>query len=291
MSFFTTKQGKFRNEILAISLASTLVCLTVLIFFFSFVEVAYLLKLAFWFLFAISLFHLIFSSYNNLRAVHIKAIDFPYLAIVAAGIFVLTIHSSEQREAYLDKYNDFFLRQIERSHIEQLRPALRAYKQSACVNAEDIPLLGLHCKFAEEVDKIVSESTPLSDRLEILSRVEVLFQRISAEEGRRISGAFEILAQLEGKTPSEQKELRDKYDEFRRATTLGTYEQVLAHFKIIARDIRARVDEARRTRVDDGILRLLFELGYTAVWPFVFLLALALRLTKVTMEVLAWGRP
>jgi hypothetical protein len=223
--------------------------------------------------------------------VHVRLIDFPYLLIVAIGIFILTVHSSEQREAYLDKYNDFFLRQIERQHIEQLWPALKTYKQFACINAEEIVLLKLHCAFAGEVEKIASDSTPISERIEILSRVRVLFQRISQEDDKRFSGAFDILVQMEGKSPSDQKALREKYAEFSRVNTFGTYEQVKTHFNIIERDIRARAEEAQRTRAEDGILRILFVVGYTAIWPFVFLFALALRLTKVTMEVLAWGQP
>jgi hypothetical protein len=249
-------------------------------------KAGYATRLAIWFLFSLCAFHAIFSSFRRLTPYHTKLIDYPYLGAAALGLILATIHYAEQREAYLDQYNDLHFQYVERQHRDRLRLHLESYKKDVCERKSVSRLLALHCQFAGEVDRFASSDSSSERRGESASSIEAMVNAISQGENDRRSEIFEIFRALE-RSP-DHEELAERLRHLRQSIAPSTYDQVVVSFKIVYEDVRRRAAELPARIRDRTFLDVALAIGVTALWPFIIVLALALRITKVTIEVRGW---
>lgn len=262
------------------------VSLVCLVFLF---DANYPIKLILWLVFSLSIFHWLFARWRGLTANQVKLIDYPYLGAAALGLLIAAVHYSDQREIYIAQYNELHFQYLERQHRERLRPHLNGYKKEACEKREEGSLLALHCQFANELEHFLSAEASAERAVENSNGIEAMLVLIAEAEKKRKSSIFDTFRQFEEASGGNHKQLGERLDSLRRQAPPNTYEQLVTSFQIVSSDVRRRAGELTRKPRDRTFFDVMLAIGFTALWPFIVLLALALRLTKVTIETRGWS--
>ena len=218
---------------------------------------SFMFSLIFSFFAWLFLFHAIFGFANLLSAAQARAIDYVYLGVAAAGVFVLALNYEGRRQDY------DFSEKREQLHNKFLSASGDVGLQLARIDSavcgrssREKPLFPFHCKLIEKLDWENLKIGSVPDEGKI-SLEEFMRQFLPAPVGQedafeRAQRNFSIL-----------KEAREK--EFAAADDLRFHES------------RAKTDRDVRDE-SHGLF----------TWPFILAFAFALRLTRTTIDVFDW---
>lgn len=219
--------------------------------------ITYLALAFFWFL---SSFHSNYAMMSNLSQRAVRRIDYWYLGAGTIGLFLFAFQYSTQRDTTLSRV---YIK-VHQAGEAPLRTEVD--KQFAYLNeflCEKFPRAKAPC---EAIKKIAPDLKPSMTPAEI-----TVFQERFSKEVTLAYGRLFRLDQLD--------------------SIQGLFSSFSA-LQVRMDDWRKYLEEAPKFQANprDEDTELLFGLGQWFVWPFLFAYALALRITKVTIDVFEWAK-
>lgn len=220
------------------------------------------------FLFFLCVFHAGYAYAQRLTQRQVRKIDYWYLAAAAIGMILFALNYTEQREAYLGKASVFAFRAREAKLVQETREKLDLYIEASCgeiVTQASKAQCGIAKGFTERF-KAGMTTAELSD-------VERSFRQ------QLIKTYSAIERQYKATYPNEPDPHR-------------AYFMQAARFEVALEELRdavAAAPNATKTKTIDEEAEVLLGLGQTIAWPFLLAFALALRISKVTVDVFGWA--
>lgn len=245
-----------RTIIVRISFVGAVVSLLAMIVAFS-LPTSFLLRLALWFAFFLFGFHWYFGSMRALSVTRVRIIDYVYLGVAALGVFVLALNYSEKRDAYSSAQDlERFASDLSAARLEVSHTAI-ALEAEAC-RPFLVNLLPMYCEPAKQLKSDLQNDPSM--------------EQIDAAVGKYLEVA-------KPPSPTDNEKVL-AYGALNRLTDMLTSLQrsVKLHTLFI---------ELQQPLPPDP---LDYPYGLFT-WPFILVLALALRITKTTIEVLEWTSP
>jgi hypothetical protein len=227
-------------------------------------EAGFITYLALAFLFFLSSSHANYAMMPNLTQRTVRRIDYWYLGAGTIGLFLFAIQYSTQRDTTLSRVYV----KVHQAGEAPLR---------ADVDKQFAYLTGFLC------DTVAREAQRSKAPCEAIKRLAPGLKPSMTPE--------EIVAFQERFS----KEVTLAYGRLFRVDQLETIPHLFSSFSVL----EIRVDEWRKhlegapkfqVNPRDEDTELLFGLGQWIVWPFLFAYALALRITKVTIDVFEWAK-
>jgi hypothetical protein len=243
-----------------------------LAFYFSFEqEFDYAVKLVIWFVFWLSVFHAYYAFKRALTMRSARQIDYWYLGIAGIGVVFFAISYSEQRVDYLG--------QFERGRVE--------------TNAEDAAskvkyVVGQYLSIACDLADTQATTEEDCDRAQELFRASR--KPLTTEALAGLRSDFSKVYEAEKKKKPEHEKQGDGYRRYQLSYAMERVQQATEYaIETIKRNesMPAWQPPPRRER---DTFKVLLGLGQVVLWPFILALALALRITKVTIEVQRWAK-
>jgi hypothetical protein len=214
----------------------------------------YLNQLFFWFVFALSGLHFIYSFRRNLSPREVKSIDYFYLAAAAVGVFLLAATVVSQRSASDVEHARQARAESDAQTISELSSLLSLYEEVACRQRR---LMRKECLKTKNLRSAIAIGSPSG----VVNELQ-LFEQFLVSEDYTDNDTLNFRGGLiVAQTPRIKKALLQPF-----------------------------VPPAPRSRLLLGfdISNLSRGTGIAALWPFVLALAFAFRITKVTIEVFDW---
>lgn len=220
--------------------------------------ITYLALAFFWFL---SSFHSNYAMMPNLTQRAVRRIDYWYLGAGTIGLFLFAVQYSTQRDTTLSRVYIKVHQAGEgplRADVDKQFAYLNKFLCDTLVQRAKVP--------CEAIKRIAPDLKPSMTPEEIA----VFQERFS-------------------------KEVTLAYGRLFRVDQLDTIPHLFSSFSVL----QVRMDDWRKylegapkfeTKPRDEDTELLFGLGQWFVWPFLFAYALALRITKVTIDVFEWAK-
>jgi hypothetical protein len=231
-------------------------------------EPIYALTLSFWFFMWLSAFHAIYS--RGVTTAGMRKIDYWYLSAGALGVLFFAIQYSDQRDDYLKLAFKRYVQERAWTARADVANDHSSYKFFACRVLEAEAYAEPHCKKAGELGDQIGDP-------------------YEAKHGA-FESAFtdfeDFLSGREGLGDRENTTDRDKEELSRLVALLRL--RLASGLSIIREDERAPIPPATRAPRNLNLVEALLGVGQTLLWPFLIALALALRLTKVTIELKRW---
>jgi hypothetical protein len=229
------------------------------------------LSLAFcWFL---SLTHMHFAFAQNLTQRRVRKIDYWYLGSAAIGLLLFATAYSNQRESVLGRSKELMYRAGETSQLNDIRRLLKIHATEACSEL----ILSVARSTCGRVTEFFSLLKPGLSPREIAT-VEDTFRGILVSN----YSAVRDVVTKQRKTANESDGDYWKAPYYRSSLDVSV---ALTHWQEWAKE--AAKLKAQPSGIDEEV-EVLFGLGQMIVWPFLLAFALALRITKVTVDVFEW---
>jgi hypothetical protein len=230
------------------------------------------MSLMLWFAFFLSFFHFGFALRIGLTTTQVRILDYWYLGTAAVGLFFFAAAYQEQREIYTTRFNE--LNRIGR--IDSFEQGLRRYEEDAC---KTVPPTPDHC------DTVVKSLTLLNQEAVSAAVIAAIRDNLrtflgpeNMEEKMQVDIVEPNLRQGDPRPPVHRKIL-----EMHGRFVLLDAEELL-NWLTTRPEFKPKAIATNTYEWRDVALGF----GQTVIWPFILAAALALRLTKVTIEVLAW---
>ncbi|QQO30913.1 hypothetical protein JJC00_19775 [Bradyrhizobium diazoefficiens] len=237
--------------------------LPVALFFAYRAEVGFVTELALAFLWFLLASHAHYASEPNLSQRKVRRIDYWYLGAATIGLFLFAVGYTGQRDLTLSRMSV-------KVHQEGEAPFRSDVEKSAAYLSEF--LCGSIAKFSaqpcEGIKRIAAEIRP----------------NLSAEQIDALEGRFRNEVTLPYGGLFTLEKLREKPSIF---SSLSVFEIRLESWRDYMKG--APKFEATAKGLNEEA-EIMLGLGQWVVWPFVLAYALALRITKVTIDVFEWAR-
>jgi hypothetical protein len=217
----------------------------------------YVTKLTLWFVLCLFGFHWFFGGATKLTVTGVRLIDYVYLGVAASGVLVLAVGYESRRDAYFSAvFRDDVMRDSVQARKDLNETAI-SIETEAC-KATIVKLFPDHCDAAKSLR-------------------DTLSRELTEEE---LEAAVMRYAQI-AKAPSPMDEEKSL-----------AYRQLENHTLYL-------VTRARGMKLDKLFVELQEPLPPDPrvnafalfTWPFILAFALALRMTRTTIEVLDWTAP
>lgn len=199
---------------------------------------------------------------DNLTQRKVRRMDYWYLGAATIGLFLAAFGYSTQREATITKFNEKLYEAGEPSIIATVNEGIGTLSKFLCV---DVVRAKEACA---GLKKVVPEIRPGRSSAEIASVLEEFEQKVTIPYVR-IFPTDELSKNPNLLLPvvSAQIKIEDwkKYAE------------------------QAPKVDGVRSKIDDET-EIMLEVGQWVIWPFLLAYALALRITKVTIDVFEWAK-
>lgn len=242
-----------------------------------------------WFLFLLFVFHFIFFFCVEITQTLVKSIDYPYLLIGAFAIFLAFAGGEEERHRYISALNEIRAPSTKvglQWLIQGARDTFCSYKGNYVPQN--------FCSWTDPITQFFSqEYTPERLKQQIVEAQRSAVQ--SQVNDLQNMAIFLIVnfaqAFLMGHNfPQSIVDLSKPTTIF--ATANATYPLIIASMGKIYDGSSAKPTNTEGVPEFYSIAaleRVTVGLGKVLVWPFILAIALALRLTKVTADVLGWA--
>lgn len=226
----------------------------------------FILKVIVWFFLCVAICHWIFASSRSLDVTTVRKIDYLYLGVAAAGILVLSSQYTEQRAQLAAQLEVRSAELDESRELRRLRVTLGVYVSSAC-GRMGTPRSVEHCELARQIDELLDTRYTTAQLDNVITRLVRL----------KLSPIVPSipLAPFELNSPSLHEEAG--------ARLLWSLQDIVRIRQGVSTD-KGPAKEATPSQV-----QRVTQVGQLILWPFILALAFALRITKVTVEVLEWG--
>lgn len=222
--------------------------------------ITYLALTFFWFL---SWSHANFAFAQNLTQRRVRTIDYWYLGAAAVGLFLFAVGYEDQRETALTRIQMKMHQSGELPVIEDVKKSFADLENRMCdpsiTSKATAPCVNIK-KLAVDAHPGLSpkEITVLKDRLS--DEVNMPYGRLFSPEQLSKGNIFMPAAVLSVRLDDWHRYMEDA----------------------------PKADTRLKPADDDSAL--MFGLGQWVLWPFLLALALALRITKVTVDVFEWAK-
>jgi len=232
-------------------------------------ELDYAIKLVLWFVFCLAVFHCYYAFKRALTMRNARKIDYWYLSIAAVGVLFFSISYSDQRVDYLGQFEKRKVESSAETGVVNLRRVVAQYLNIACNLSS--PTSEAECDSAQDVFK--SSRRPFTT--ELMEKFRLDFSKFYETERERGAG------------------IQKRVNEFSRRALLDVMGRV--QFSIDDAGERMRLNDATPVwqmpaKQGPDRYKILMGLGQVVLWPSILALALALRITKVTIEVKRWAQ-
>jgi hypothetical protein len=219
-----------------------------------------LLVLAFFFLLCGDRYHYAFTK--NLTQRRVRRMDYWYLGAVTIGLFLAALAYSGQRQVTISKFSKKFYAIAEGAYISDLNESMAALSQFLCVETKNAK------EACAGLKKVVAEIQGGRTPAQIAS-IDDDFKNKVIVPSAHLFPSGEISKNPELFKPIVSVEIGfDNWKSF-----AGEAPKPL--------DPRFQIGEE---------MEIMFQVGQWVVWPFFLALALALRITKVTIDVFEWAK-
>jgi len=218
-----------------------------------------LLSLAFFFFLCGE--HSRYAFTENLSQRKVRRIDYWYLSAATIGLFIAAFSYSTQREATIAKFNQKLYEAGEPSNIAAVKEGIGSLSKFLCA---DLTKAKEACA---GLKKIASEIRPGRSPAEIVAILGELQKNVTLPYAR-IFAAGELSKNPDVLSPVIS--LQIKIEDWERYT-----------------ELTPKAGEGR-SKLDDET-EIMLEFGQWVIWPFLLAYALALRITKVTIDVFGWA--
>jgi hypothetical protein len=232
------------------------------LFFAAYFKTGFITYLILAFLMFLSTTHSNYALAQNLTQRKVRRIDYWYVGAATFGLLLFAAGYSNQREVVVTRMFVLTHQAGEEPVREKVASSLTTLSKFLCnteiVRASATPCDGLK-KFSEEIKPLLSadQIKGLSDKFK--KEVTLPYGQIfSLEELKTIPSLFSPLSIVQIRL--------DDWVEYMRSAP--------------PQIVSPRDEEAE----------ILFGLGQLVIWPFVLAYALALRITKVTVDVFEWAK-
>jgi len=234
-------------------------------------EADYAIKLSVWFVFWLSMFHCYYAV-KQVTTREARKIDYWYLSIAAIGVLFFAIGYSDQRLDYLGQFERGMVESNADGAVSHVKYVAGEYLNIACNLSDSQATTEADCDRAQEMFR--SSRKPLT--ASTMAQLGVDFSKVyEAEKEKGVVG------------------YQKRVDGFSRDELLRTMGRVQSAIE----------DAVERMKRNDSMpawqpppkqgrdtYKVLLGLGQVVLWPFILALALALRITKVTIEVERWAK-
>lgn len=243
-----------------------------------------------WFTFLICIFHFIFFYCTSIDNYHVKLVDYPYLLIVAFGIFLAALASSQERYVYTSAIDEI----AAPSTPAGLKSFIDAAANQLC--AERGEYVPRHfCEWSTRVVKFLNNG---------YTNEQLSSYILGIEKTRDEQFLYDYIDMLifYASNPTSATEMfylsmwplsRSFSSRIGKQPIIVHGESVGAYFLII-RSMQKIYENRSNTQLQKisttaDLESFAIGFGKVVVWPFVLAIALALRITKVTADVLGWA--
>jgi hypothetical protein len=270
-----------------------------------------------WFLCLTGLFHYKYFSSTDVRQVHIRAIDYPYIGFAVVGFFLL-LWGQQDRDLYWEKTSQAvsnfyyaissftFEPNVPQTPKRPVAPAIWVPSTENDLRLYVEDLRAYHCEEVDEERKALGQEfcSLISDvitfldtgnRYEIWAKVLDGFNSFADENG--LTEYLPSLSSLQKPTPiggvpsfSPQYHKRYWYKLRLNRETRAILESL---DRLTPRHVRLVGGEWMRPEEDGNksFFQVVGAIFKFVLWPFILAVSLGLRLTKVTADVTGWAKP
>lgn len=225
-------------------------------------EAGFIVHLGLTFFLCLSGEHYKYAFIENLSQRKVRRMDYWYLSAATIGLFLAAFGYSTQRDTTIARFNEKMYEAGEPSVIATLNESMDSLSKFLCV---DFPRAKELCA---GLKKVASEIRPGRSPAEITSILEVLEQKVTMPYIRLF--------------PSDEFSKNRNF-----LVPVITVQIKIEDWKTYAE--QAPKVDGIRSKIDDET-EILLGVGQWIVWPFLLAYALALRITKVTIDVFEWDR-
>lgn len=205
--------------------------------------------------------HYKYAFMENLSQGKVRRMDYWYLGATTIGLFLAAFSYSIQREATIARFSDRLYKAGEPSYVAAVNEGIGSLSKLLCVDLKNAK------EACAGLKKVTSEIRPGRSPTEIASISEEFERKVTIPYAR-IFPADEL-----SKNPNlllPVVSVRMRFDDWKEYAELAPKD-----------DVRSKMDD--ETEIMLGI-------GQWVIWPFLFGFALALRITKVTIDVFEWAK-
>jgi hypothetical protein len=220
------------------------------------------------FLFFLFLFHAGYAYAQRLTQRQVRKIDYWYLGAAAIGMFLFALNYTDQREAYLGKANVFAFRVQEAKLIQEANVELDKYVAISCGDVV-VRASKTQCGIAKGFADKLKPGLTTPELLE----VEQSFRQ-------QLIKSYSAVKQEYKRSYPEDSDPAEPY--------FGQAAWFQVRLENLKNAVAAAPNTARAKTMNEEV-EVLIGLGQTIVWPFLLAFALALRLSKVTVDVFGWA--
>jgi hypothetical protein len=232
------------------------------------------------FIFFLGFFHGRYAFKSDLTPTQVRLIDYYYLGAGAVGVFLFALTYSSQRAEYVRKFMgaaNFAVVELAPARIKQ---DLKDYVQEACrKKSSPVP----HCQTATKISEALGDAptvTQLRTALEDLSSFLEENKDKGIGDARLFAHARKVLIPLRdvlGWADMIANSKRESDDPLADQLRWLYGEQLSEAF---GKDASGLIERQ---------VGWLLGLGQTVLWPMLLAVALALRITKVSIEIFEWA--
>jgi len=206
--------------------------------------------------------HYKYAFMENLSQRKVRRMDYWYLSAGAIGLFLAAFGYSTEREATIAKFSKKVYEAGESSVVVSVNEEIGSLSKFLCVDLKNAK------EACAGLKKVASQIRPGHSPAEIASISEEFEKKVTIPYAR-IFPADELSKNPNLLLPVVSVQI--KFDDWK---------QYAEH--------APKVDEVR-SKTDDKT-KIMLEVGRWVIWPFFLAFALALRITKVTIDVFDWAK-
>ncbi len=247
---------------------------------------SFVFSLMAWFIFWVALFHWVLCCFDTITRTHVRLIDYPYLIAAFVAIFLAAASSQQNRDAVLKEIDDISApptRSGLREHVDAdndrfckiPNEALRPPEFCGWILRLEEFLAGDKYALAD-LQNLADESVKLANQKGWGEKPDLILPRRTTPNGDFIT------------YPEEMEKSIAINNTLFYAGQAGVV-TIRSMKKVIARELPPPVQSVEPGLPNAGAVSIRAIIAL--IWPFLFALALALRLTKTTAEVTDWARP
>jgi hypothetical protein len=219
-------------------------------------QTSYVVRLALWSIMWLGGFHAYFAFHNGLTQRLVRTLDYYYLVTGGLAILVLAASYTEQRRMYSALWTENAFNRVIGSERRSFDTAIAEYAKISCRESQ---VVQPDCRIALELATLPESGMPFD---EMRRRIELLRSELPKESDR-------------------SNELED--------AAYRSFETVLVWIRFSKASTDSdRWQPSAKQELDESAI--FFGWWYTLMWPMVLAAAIALRITKVTIEVLEWTK-
>ena len=240
----------------------------------------YLVKLVLWFVSCLSGCHALFAFEFELTERAAKVIDYVYLGVASVGVLYLALGYSDQRTEFQKRYEKAGAQLQIGSRKALAEDFSKRYAELACKIHSSVR--EKHCERAKELFASLKAASSEKELSSIVDDFKgFLFAEIPDNESKADGPVRET-----GRPNIPIDEPTEYLTISLAISTISAIENTILAIKGNA----ALPEWSPSGKQEPSYHDLYFGLVQTAFWPFILAFALALRITKVTIDVFDWAR-